>query len=135
MRGVLQPDTDMEALFAGLVHDKDGSVTLDEIELDPGTERWIAPYHQDSTRVVDPIGGGNTFLGGMAVALARGHSLDDAAAWGSVAASFAIEQVGMPHLTGKADGTEIWNGESVRQRLQAFRSRLRHASDPHTKYK
>ncbi|GJN67220.1 MAK32-like protein [Purpureocillium lilacinum] len=122
--GGLQPDTDMEALFAGLLQDEDGSIARDEVEVDAGTEHWVPPYHHDPASVVDPTGGGNTFLGGLAVALARGHTLMEAAAWGSVAASFAIEQVGMPVLAAEPGGYETWNGDSVSRRLQQFKSSL-----------
>lgn len=123
--GGLQPDTDMEALFAGLLQDEDGLIAREEIEVDPGIERWIPAYHLDSSKVVDPTGGGNTFLGGLAVALARGNSLEEAAIWGSVAASFAIEQVGTPLLDrlGDEDG-ETWNGQHVEERLREFQARL-----------
>lgn len=128
IRGGLQPDTDMEALFAGLLQDEDGLVAREEIEVDPGLEKWIPAYHQDASKVVDPTGGGNTFLGGLAVALARGHGLEEAAAWGSVAASFAIEQIGVPVLERLANDegtiTEKWNGETLEKRLDAFQARL-----------
>lgn len=119
--GGLQPDTDMEVLLAGLLQDDDGTVAREEIELDPGLEQWIPAYHRDSSRVIDPTGGGNAFLGGLSVALARGEKLEDAAAWGSVAASFAIEQVGMPSLSLDGNGVESWNGERVENRLELFR--------------
>lgn len=159
IRGGLQPDTDMEALFAGLLQDKEGFVAREEIEVDPGIERWMPAYFQtpqpttgteteskgtnsgdgeddggelDGGRVVDPTGGGNTFLGGLAVALARGKSIEEACAWGAVAASFAIEQVGMPRL--EADGkneeeeeeeiSEKWNGERVQDRLSEYMKRV-----------
>ncbi|KXJ95396.1 Ribokinase-like protein [Microdochium bolleyi] len=112
LHGPLRPEMDMEALFAGLMQDSDGSVTREEIEVDPGVERWIPAYHTDKDRVVDPTGGGNTFLGGLAVALARGKSLEEAAAWGAVAASFAIEQVGMPTL-GRETTAEGAAGEAT----------------------
>ncbi|GAB0132668.1 hypothetical protein EsDP_00001097 [Epichloe bromicola] len=124
IHGGLQPDTDMEALFAGLLQDEDGAIAREEIEVDPGTERWIPAYHKDKLKVVDPTGGGNAFLGGLSVALARGEKLEDAVAWGSVAASFAIEQVGMPNLQTNIDGVETWNGEQVSERLDDFRRRL-----------
>ncbi|KAJ6444210.1 MAK32-like protein [Purpureocillium lavendulum] len=130
-RGGLRPDTDMEALFAGLLHDEDGSIARDDVEVDASTEHWVPPYHHDPARVVDPTGGGNTFLGGLTVALARGHTLIDAAAWGSVAASFAIEQVGMPVLVTEPDGSETWNGDSVCRRLNGFKSTLQLALDDH----
>ncbi|KAI1143185.1 Ribokinase-like protein [Hypoxylon sp. FL0543] len=124
LHGGLQPDTDMEALFAGLLQDPEGTIAREEIEVDPGVERWIPAYHTDPEKVVDPTGGGNTFLGGLAVALARGKSLEEAAAWGSVAASFAIEQVGTPALGKNEDGEETWNGVKVDERFEEFKNRL-----------
>ncbi|KAH6659588.1 putative MAK32 protein [Truncatella angustata] len=123
IHGSLQPDTDMMALFAGLLQDPEGSVTEEEIEVDPGVEKWIPAYHTDKSKVVDPTGGGNTFLGGLAVALARGKSLEEAAVCGSVAASYAIEQVGLPKLE-KEGGTETWNGVSVDGRVKELQERL-----------
>jgi sugar/nucleoside kinase (ribokinase family) len=123
-RGGLQHDTDMEALFAGLLQDDDGIIAREEIEVDPGIERWIPAYHQSPDAVVDPTGGGNTFLGGLSIALARGHGVEDAAIRGSVAASFAIEQVGLPVLARDSNGDETWNGTSVEQRLKKFQERL-----------
>lgn len=77
-------------------------------------------------RVVDPTGGGNGFLGGLAVGLARGQEVVEACAWGSVAASFCIEQVGVPVLTSPMDdkGVELWNGESVMERLATYEAKL-----------
>ncbi|KAM0302642.1 hypothetical protein HYE67_009745 [Fusarium culmorum] len=124
VRGGLQHDTDMEALFAGLLQDADGFVAREEIEVDPGIEKWIPAYHTEPSKVVDPTGGGNTFLGGLGVALARGESIEEAVAWGAVAASFAIEQVGVPTLGRDAEGCETWNGQNVEARLQEFRERL-----------
>ncbi|KAI1119407.1 Ribokinase-like protein [Nemania sp. NC0429] len=150
LHGGLQPDTDMEALFAGLLQDPEGSIAREEIEVDPGIERWIPAFHTDAHdnggdnpvegegasenttgeknrrqgKVVDPTGGGNTFLGGLAVALARGKGLEEAAAWGSVAASFAIEQVGMPTLGHDDEGRETWNGVRVDERFEEFKTRL-----------
>ncbi|KAI1761107.1 Ribokinase-like protein [Hypoxylon sp. FL1150] len=124
LHGGLRPDTDMEALFAGLLQDPEGTIAREEIEVDPGVERWIPAYHADPSKVVDPTGGGNTFLGGLAVGLARGRSLEEAAAYGSVAASFAIEQVGPPVLGKDEDGRETWNGVVVDERFEEFKTRL-----------
>ncbi|GAW14376.1 hypothetical protein ANO14919_037780 [Xylariales sp. No.14919] len=149
LHGGLRPDTDMEALFAGLLQDPEGSIAREEIEVDPGIERWIPAFHTNTyqeddknpvineeveggatrenkrkPKVVDPTGGGNTFLGGLAVALARGKGLEEAAAWGSVAASFAIEQVGVPTLGRDDEGRETWNGVSVDERFEEFKTRL-----------
>ncbi|TID00008.1 Uncharacterized protein CH35J_005647 [Colletotrichum higginsianum] len=123
-RGGLQPDTDIEALFAGLLQDGDGVVVREEVEIDSGIGQWISAVHTDPAKVVDPTGGGNTFLGGLAVALARGKGVEEAATWGSVAASFAIEQVGVPKLDQDENGIETWNGVKVEDRLAEFKSRL-----------
>ena len=80
-------------------------------------------------RVIDPTGGGNTFLGGFCVGLLNASAdgadpLENAALYGSVAASFAIEQVGMPQLSHSDDGQELWNGETVENRLRKLRRRI-----------
>jgi len=87
------------------------------------TTRWIPAYHQSSAKVMDPTGGGNAFLGGLAIGLSRGVTVEEAAILGSVAASFAIEQVGMPKLI--VDGNdERWNDERAQDRLERFMQRL-----------
>ncbi|KAL8407917.1 hypothetical protein RB594_006647 [Gaeumannomyces avenae] len=156
-RGGLQPDTDMLALFAGLMQEPDGSVARDfDDEPDPGIERWLPAYFGSETTtttrttkqeegedgdnrpeeekkkkqetpsagVVDPTGGGNAFLGGLAVAMARGRPVEDAALWATVAASFAIEQVGVPVLAVGPDGEETWNGVRVGDRVAEYFGRL-----------
>ena len=89
---------------------------------------WLPAYHQDPSRVFDPTGGGNGFLGGFAVGLVRTDGdVVEAARWGSVAASFCIEQVGMPELrtivSSSSCTDELWNEESVFDRLDEFRQR------------
>ena len=94
-----------------------------------GLRKWMPAYHQSAEKVVDPTGGGNGFLGGLAVGLLRGASssvmgnIEEAAMWGSISASFAIEQVGMPVLSHSGDG-ETWNGVGVENRLSDFKQRL-----------
>lgn len=127
VHGGLRPDTDMFSLFAGLMQDDEGVVSREEIEVDPGLEMWVPPYHTDAEKVVDPTGGGNTFLGGLAVALARGKTVEEACAWGSVAAAFAIEQVGVPELGVDEEGRETWNCVRVDDRLAEFKERARMA--------
>ena len=89
------------------------------------TSSWLPAFHTDQNKVIDPTGGGNGFLGGLTVGLVRTEfDVIEAARWGSVAASFTIEQVGMPQLTPSAGGTtELWNGVSVQERLQDFKQR------------
>ncbi|KAI9714237.1 MAG: hydrolase 76 protein [Chrysothrix sp. TS-e1954] len=82
--------------------------------------QWTTAYHQDSSKVVDPTGGGNAFLGGFAMGFLAEGTLKAGATWGSVAASFAIEQVGLPSLTRNAKGEDLWNGDSALRRLIEF---------------
>ena len=93
-----------------------------------GAVRLPAYYEEvgegNHRKVVDPTGGGNAFVGGLGVGMARGVGMVEAAAMGTVAASFAIEQIGIPMLTHGADGKELWNGERVSNRLEEYRQRL-----------
>lgn len=113
----------MTALFAGLLDTNNELIReQEEEEPDPGVEKWLPAYFTEAQaeRVVDPTGGGNGFLGGLAVALARGKGVVEAAGWGSVAASFMIEQVGVPVLGKNEDGDETWNGSRVEERLEEY---------------
>lgn len=47
-----------------------------------------------------------------------------ALAYASVAASFVVEQAGMPQLSSKDDGVEYWNDESLEARLVEYGDRL-----------
>jgi len=128
-RGGLTMDMDIASLFAGLLtEDIEAEREQLAAEADPGIDRWIPAYFQGGEegehKVVDPTGGGNGFLGGLAVALARGKSIEEAAVWGSVAASFAIEQVGVPVLGANDCGQETWNGVVVQDRLEEFKTRI-----------
>lgn len=124
----LSADVDMMTLFSGMstndTSDEDtDSDESDEPPRDYGLSTWVPAYHTDASKVVDPTGGGNAFLGGLAVALARGQPLEEAARWGSVSASLAIEQVGMPELRVDENGRETWNGVDVGGRLREFERR------------
>jgi sugar/nucleoside kinase (ribokinase family) len=93
------------------------------------SERWIPAYHQSADMVIDPTGGGNSFLGGLIVGMVRTGNTEEAAIWGSVAASFAIEQIGMPTLEKIKEG-ETWNGTDVFNRLENFKERLEQYIQP-----
>jgi len=100
-----------------------------------GLQKWLPAYHQSAEKVVDPTGGGNGFLGGLAVGLVRGgaapgtENLEEASIWGSISASFAIEQVGMPILSHTTEG-ETWNGTRVDHRLSEFKLRVANYVQP-----
>lgn len=90
--------------------------------------KWLPSFHiagtgeEQAAKVVDPTGAGNAFLGGYSIGyLQTGGDIEQAACYGSVAASFALEQVGMPK---RIDGDEeLWNGASVLDRLNEYRAR------------
>ncbi|KAK9471756.1 Ribokinase-like protein [Dipodascopsis tothii] len=90
--------------------------------------RWLPSYHLVAAAaagpagpVVDTTGAGNTFMGGLAVGLARHGpaALLLAAVYGLVAASLAVEQLGPPALA-YTDAGETWNGAPVAARLDAY---------------
>lgn len=83
-------------------------------------------------KVTDPTGGGNAFLGRYCMGLLMNEwrnlgpgltSFEGGALFGSIAASFAIEQFGMPKLT-YHEGKELWNGERSLDRLDVMRKRV-----------
>lgn len=81
---------------------------------------WLPAYHlPGSNDVVDPTGAGNAFLGGAAMGYLQHGDFAMAATYGSVAASFAVEKVGLPKIT-ECD---------VEGRLDEFARRMRRAQD------
>ncbi|KAF2639575.1 MAK32-like protein [Massarina eburnea CBS 473.64] len=100
-----------------------------------GARKWLPAYHQSADKVIDPTGGGNGFLGGLAMGLVGGgaslniSNLEEAAIWGTISASFAIEQIGMPLLSSTASG-ETWNGVRVEDRISEFKERLHRYVQP-----
>lgn len=87
---------------------------------------WLPPFYkhgpreEHNSKVVDPTGAGNAFLGAYAIGYLNTGNVIEAACYGSVGASFALEQVGMPDIRTDISG-ELWNGESVLSRLKLYR--------------
>jgi sugar/nucleoside kinase (ribokinase family) len=106
----------------------------------------LPAYHQSARKVLDPTGGGNTFLGALAVGLTgmtlTGQQYIDemgssqivqdrarpvnaqllfAMVHATVSASYAIEQVGMP--TVDPDDGDCWNGEIYCDRFFRYMER------------
>lgn len=81
----------------------------------------IPPYHIDQNKVVDVTGGGNSFCGAFITALELCGDWIVSAILASIASGIVIEQLGMPHL---AD--EMWNKESVEERLNSYMGRNEH---------
>ncbi|KAF5485578.1 Uncharacterized protein CGCF413_v014208 [Colletotrichum fructicola] len=86
---------------------------------------WLPPYHDiGSEKVIDPTGAGNAFLGAFAVAYKMTDDAVLASAYGAVAASFVIEQMGPPRRE-VVDEKELWNGEEFGKRLEAYKIKAR----------
>lgn len=86
--------------------------------------RWLPPYYgPTSSKIIDTTGSGNTFLGAFGITLQASNDVVESAIRGTVAASFALEQVGLPKKA-LAGGRDTWNGEEFTSRLQEYRSRV-----------
>jgi sugar/nucleoside kinase (ribokinase family) len=115
------------------------------------TRKWsihLPAYHTLASMVKDPTGGGNAYLGGLMMAMGRKvepdmdivettlkHVIDPAqssdpsastlicaAIYATIAASYVIEQAGMPLLSASG-GAETWNGETFGSRLAKYVTR------------
>lgn len=113
-------------LEAGVGHSSDGSIVIRAAERGCLVASrsigsvWLPAFYSGKTeKVIDTTGGGNAFLGGFIVGWHENKSVVDAATYGNVAASFALEQVGLPTLVGQGEG-EICNGVNVRDRLRQY---------------
>ncbi|KAK1955824.1 PfkB family carbohydrate kinase [Colletotrichum sublineola] len=85
---------------------------------------WRPPFHDyGSPKVVDPTGAGNAFLGAFTVAFAKTRDEALASAWGAVAASFVIEQIGPPERE-VVNGKEVWNGVGFEDRLKQYEAKV-----------
>ncbi|KAF9883719.1 hypothetical protein FE257_003011 [Aspergillus nanangensis] len=110
------------------------------------------PGITESSAVVDPTGAGNSFLGALtqgmvsagrtpakvigsvlagstgwqeAMKVASPHnSILVALVFATVAASFVVEQIGVPRLTTSTDGRESWNGTEFTERVRLYTQRL-----------
>lgn len=86
---------------------------------------WLPPYYDDENKVVDATGAGNAFLGSFAVGFMKAGDHVEAAIYGTIASSFAVEQIGLPKLeVGGSMISERWNGSNVYERLGEYKSRL-----------
>ncbi|KAL9010444.1 MAG: hypothetical protein Q9173_004626 [Seirophora scorigena] len=87
-----------------------------------GAAAATLPRHPN---LVDPTGAGNAFLGGFAIGLQEISDPVRAARYGTVAAGFALEQLGLPVLgEDPRSGEEVWNGCGAFRRLEEYESRL-----------
>ena len=78
---------------------------------------------QLSSKIVGPTGAGNAFVGAFTIAFLETRDLYQAACYGNVGASFAVEQSGLPELRENKEG-EVWNDVNTYLRLNENMSRL-----------
>ncbi|KAH7380178.1 putative PfkB family kinase [Pyrenochaeta sp. MPI-SDFR-AT-0127] len=98
-----------------------GSLTTQPL----GREVWLPPYYQKgASNVVDPTGARNAFLGGFIHGWKASQDVEEASIYASVAASFALEQIGLPSCQTDGDG-ETWNGVQVMERLAEYKALLK----------
>lgn len=89
---------------------------------------WLpAFYEPGDARIFDTTGAGNAFLCGLIMGHSETGDWIKSAAYGTVAASFLVEQIGPPTLDGdgvSGRGRETCNGCDVRERLGEYMCRL-----------
>ncbi|KFA78605.1 hypothetical protein S40288_06960, partial [Stachybotrys chartarum IBT 40288] len=83
-----------------------------------GLYQWVRAF---DCSVVDATGAGNTFLGAFTFAMAGcGKDPIESARMANIAATFALEQVGLPNLQQSLGSEERWNGSQFRDRLETY---------------
>lgn len=111
-----------------------GTLTNDTLDAVP--VYWGPPFHQSQDKVKDPTGAGNAFMGGLMAALYEGKDIHEgefcrsspcstdhtAIVWANVAASFIIEQDGLPKMH-RVLGREVWNGDYPWERIAEMQRR------------
>jgi sugar/nucleoside kinase (ribokinase family) len=81
-------------------------------------ETWSIPAVE--TTVVDPTGAGNAFCGGFLAGWVQTGNLLTAGLYGVVAASFLVEQVGLPE---SSEAARLGRGEEARRRLAGLQAK------------
>ncbi|KAJ6157796.1 hypothetical protein N7470_005388 [Penicillium chermesinum] len=84
---------------------------------------WLLPFHEAKTgghadEVIDPTGGGSTFLRSYAIDCLESKDIAHAACW-DLGTSFAFEQAGMPKKSNAGD-MELWKEANVFGRLKKY---------------
>lgn len=91
----------------------------------PGRHKWLPPFYENDSSIVDATGAGNTFLGALAFAMsARGDDVLKASALASVAASFSLQQIGLPSLCSEIESRDCWNEDTFTRRWEIYQDRL-----------
>jgi len=106
------------------------------VQLTGQDSKWFPPYYEPTVSpgstarvshgaVLDPTGAGNAFLGAFGAEMARSGDQFLVVTHAIIAASFVVEQTGLPKIDGKDQAEhERWSGVGPRQRLGSYMSRL-----------
>ncbi|KAJ0114886.1 uncharacterized protein J7T55_004628 [Diaporthe amygdali] len=92
-----------------------------------GRHKWLPAFYDNQFTIVDATGAGNTFLGALAFAMsACGKDVVQASALASVAASFSLQQIGLPSLSSSRDSEsqEQWNGDTFIRRCGVYENQI-----------
>jgi sugar/nucleoside kinase (ribokinase family) len=92
----------------------DGALIMEEPE---GGSGHIPAYRVE---VVDPVGAGNAFCGGFLVGWVETGDPLLAGCYGAVAASFMVEQVGLPHLCGALRPEAFRRLKELRSQIKTY---------------
>lgn len=91
----------------------------------PGRHKWLPAFYDNDSAIVDATGAGNTFLGALAFAMsARGEDVLKASALASVAASFSLQQIGLPSLCTEVESRDRWDEDTFTRRCELYQDRL-----------
>ncbi|OAA54363.1 carbohydrate/purine kinase [Niveomyces insectorum RCEF 264] len=100
-----------------------------------GHHCWLPAFSDASLHVADATGAGNTFLGALTFSLAfYKKGIVEAAKFATVAASFALEQIGLPELQSQEGGKEHWNGSEFHARYERYMKQLDELPDTSSIY-
>lgn len=92
-----------------------------------GQHKWLPAFHDNQSTIVDATGAGNTFLGALAFAMsACGKDVVQASGLASVAASFSLQQIGLPNLSlhRESESQEQWNGDTFIRRCGLYENQI-----------
>lgn len=99
-----------------------GSISISEKFENGRAYNHFPAYHfKTQSKVLDPTGGGNSFLGGFSIAYALTRSLAIASICGNIAAGAIIEQIGIPRYDPIA---KTWNEITFLDRLRFYLSQF-----------
>lgn len=91
----------------------------------PGRHKWLPALYDNDSKIIDATGAGNSFLGALTFAMsALGEDVLKASALASVAASFSLQQIGLPSLCTEIDSQDLWNGDTFTSRCAIYQDKV-----------